>query len=89
MPSFTANALAVPGSGIRRIHEMALELDGVIGLAIGEPDLPVAPHVLQAASAAWLDDHTRYTANGGIPPLREAIAARLRRDGLHVGADQV
>ena len=62
----------------------------MIALAVGEPDLPVAPHVLRAASEAWLEDDTRYTANGGIPPLRAAIAAKLRRDnGMDVGADQV
>jgi aspartate aminotransferase len=90
VPTYTSNALAVPESGIRRIHEIALTLDDVIGLAVGEPDLPVAPHVLAAASAAWLADDTRYTANGGIPPLRAAIAAKLRREnGVDVGADQV
>lgn len=90
MPSFTPNALAVPGSGIRGIHEIALTLDGVIGLAVGEPDLPVSPHVLAAGSAAWLADDTRYTANAGIPQLRAAVAAKLRRDnGLDVGMDQV
>jgi aspartate/methionine/tyrosine aminotransferase len=90
MPSYTANALAVPESGIRRIHEIALTLDDVVALAVGEPDLPVAPHVLAAASEAWLADDTRYTANGGIPPLRAAIAAKLRREnGMDVGADQV
>jgi aspartate aminotransferase len=90
VPSYTPNALAVPESGIRRIHEIALTLDDVISLAVGEPDLPVAPHVLRAASEAWLEDDTRYTANGGIPPLRAAIAAKLRREnGMDVGADQV
>ena len=89
VPSFSANALAVPGSGIRRIHEVALTLDDVIGLAVGEPDLAVAPHVLRAASDAWLADETRYTANGGIPELRAAVAAKLRRGGVEAGADQV
>lgn len=90
VPSYTANALAVPESGIRRVHEIALTLDDVIALAVGEPDLPVAPHVLAAASEAWLADDTRYTANGGIPELRAAIAGKLRRvNGIDVGADQV
>lgn len=90
VPSYTPNALAVPESGIRRIHEVALTLEDVISLAVGEPDLPVAPHVLRAASEAWLEDDTRYTANGGIPPLRAAVAAKLRRDNaMDVGADQV
>ncbi|WP_375387871.1 pyridoxal phosphate-dependent aminotransferase [uncultured Amnibacterium sp.] len=90
MPSYTANALSVPESGIRRILEIALTLDDIVALAVGEPDLPVAPHVLAAGSAAWLADETRYTANGGIPELRAAVAAKLRRDnGIDVGADQV
>ena len=89
MPSFTAAALAVPGSGIRRIHEVALVLPDVISLAVGEPDLAVAPHVLRAASEAWLADETRYTANGGLPDLRAAVAAKLRGDGLDVAPDQV
>lgn len=90
MPSYTPNALAVPESGIRRIHEIALTLDDVVSLAVGEPDLPVAAHVLRAASDAWLEDDTRYTANAGIPPLRAAIAAKLRRDnGIECGPDQV
>ena len=90
MPSFTANALSVPESGIRRIHEIALTLDDIVSLAVGEPDLPVAPHVLAAASEAWLADDTRYTANAGIPELRAAVAAKLRRDnGIDVGVDQV
>jgi aspartate/methionine/tyrosine aminotransferase len=90
VPSFTTNALAVPESGIRRIHEIALTLPDVVSLAVGEPDLPVAPHVLAAASDAWLADDTRYTANAGILPLRTAIAEKLRRvNRVDVGADQV
>jgi aspartate/methionine/tyrosine aminotransferase len=90
VPSYTPNALAVPESGIRRVHEIALTLDDVVALAVGEPDLAVAPHVLRAASEAWLEDDTRYTANGGIAPLRAAIAKKLRRDnGVDVGAEQV
>lgn len=90
VPSFSTNALAVPPSGIRRIQELAFTLDDVIGLGVGEPDLPVAPHVLAEASAAWLEDDTRYTPNGGIPSLRAAVAAKLRdAHGVDVGADQV
>jgi len=90
MPSFTRTALGVPASGIRRIHEIALRMDDVVALAVGEPDQPVPAHVLEAASAAWLADDTDYTANAGIPPLREAIAAKLRRvNGIAVDADRV
>ncbi|WFR65970.1 hypothetical protein P9139_12750 [Curtobacterium flaccumfaciens] len=42
-------------------------------LVIGEPDVPVAPHIGEAARRAWSEDRTDYTPNGGIAPLREAI----------------
>ena len=81
---------ACPGAGIRRIHEIAIRMPDVLALAVGEPDQPVAPHVLAAASAAWLADDTDYTGNAGIPPLREALAAKLRAvNGIDVDADQV
>lgn len=90
MPSLAAHILAVPGSGIRRIHEIALQLDDVISLAVGEPDAAVAPHIAEAAKAAWDRDDTDYTANGGIPQLRRAIVAKLARDNdVHVDTEQV
>lgn len=71
---------SVPGSGIRRLFEVALELDDVTFLAVGEPDLPVAPHIAAAAKAAWDADDTNYTHNAGIPPLRRAFADRFSAD---------
>lgn len=68
---------AVPPSGIRRLFEAALELEDVIFLAVGEPDVAVAPHIAEAAVAAWDADLTDYTANSGIPPLRNAFAHRF------------
>lgn len=90
MPSLAQHMLSVPGSGIRRIYEIALRLDDVLMLAVGEPDVPVAPHIAAAAVSAWEADETNYTANGGIQPLREAIVAKLARDnGIHVDTEQV
>jgi aspartate aminotransferase len=90
MPSLASHIAAVPGSGIRRIHELALQLDDVIALAVGEPDVPIASHIAAAARAAWDRDDTNYTANGGIPSLRQAIVAKLARDNaVHVETEQV
>ncbi|MGN6741856.1 MAG: pyridoxal phosphate-dependent aminotransferase [Amnibacterium sp.] len=90
MPSFSRTAFGVPGSGIRRIHEIAIRMPDVLALAVGEPDQPVPAHVLEAASAAWLADDTDSTGNGGIPPLREALAAKLRAvNGIDVDPEQV
>jgi len=63
----------------------------VIGFGAGEPDFPTPDYVVQAAIAAcsqavW----HRYTPAGGIPELKEAIAAKTLRDsGLSVSASQV
>ncbi len=90
MPEIAAHARTVPASGIRRITELAWSLPGAVVLSVGEPDLPTAPHILEAAREALARDDTRYTPNGGIPPLRDALAAWL--DPLHaptVGRDNV
>ena len=90
MPSIAAHITAVPGSGIRRIHEIALTMDEVISLAVGEPDVAVAPHIAEAAAEAWQRDATNYTANGGIAALRRAIVEKLARDNnVHVDTEQV
>jgi len=90
MPSLAPHISSVPESGIRRILEIAFQLDDVILLGVGEPDVPVAPHIGAAAIAAWERDETNYTANGGIPPLRAAIVEKLARDNdIQVDVEQV
>jgi aspartate aminotransferase len=65
--------------------------EDVIGFGAGEPDFPTPAHIAQAAAAACLDPRNhKYTPAGGLPELREAIAAKTARDsGLVVGAAQV
>jgi aspartate aminotransferase len=59
-------------------------------LVVGEPDVPVARHIIEAAREAWADDRTGYTPNGGITPLREALVAKLARENdVHVDVEQV
>ncbi|MFF7594532.1 MULTISPECIES: pyridoxal phosphate-dependent aminotransferase [Streptomyces] len=90
MPKLSENALSIPPSGIRRIYEIAAQLDDIIPLSIGEPELPVARHILDAGTRAWNDDVTNYTPNDGLALLRTAIATKLRRDNLYsVSGDQV
>lgn len=90
MPQLASHMSAVPESGIRRLFEIALTLDDVNILAVGEPDQPVAPHIVAAATAAWEAGETRYTPNGGIPDLRRAIVDKLARDnGMTVDVEQV
>jgi aspartate/methionine/tyrosine aminotransferase len=71
----------------------ALEATGrdVIHLEIGEPDFDTPRNVSEAAARALLDEGaTHYTAAPGIPPLREAIAADVKRwKGIDTTPEQV
>jgi aspartate aminotransferase len=90
VPRLADHLSAVPPSGIRHLFEIALRLDGVTLLAVGEPDVPTAPHIIEAARAAWAADDTRYGPNGGVPELRRAIVEKLARDnGIEADVEQV
>lgn len=90
MPQLAPHIPSVPGSGIRRVFEMAMKLDDVAMLVVGEPDVPVAHHIRDAARRAWADDKTNYSPNGGITPLREALVAKLARENeVIVDVEQV
>ena len=59
-----------------------LRTEGIdlIDLGAGEPDFPTPRNVKDAAEQAIEDNFTRYTATGGIAPLRKAITQMMRRD---------
>ena len=63
----------------------------VIGFGAGEPDFPTPAHIVEAAIAACGDPKNhRYTPAGGLPDLKEAIAAKTKRDGgVDLPASQV
>ena len=55
----------------------------VISLSVGEPDFDTPDNVKQAAIEAIRRGETKYPPVLGIPPLREAIAAKfMRENGL-------
>jgi len=59
----------------------------VIALSAGEPDFDTPQHVKDAAVRALAAGKTKYTNVDGIPELKEAVAAKFRRDnGLAVTA---
>src|SRR2546423_8633724 len=63
----------------------------VIGFGAGEPDFPTPAHIVEAATnACGVPRNHHYTPAAGLPELREAIAAKTRRDSrLAVDAAQV
>jgi len=65
--------------------------EDVIGFGAGEPDFPTPAHIVEAAVEACRDPKNhKYTPAGGLPELKEAIAAKTARDsGYTVAAGQV
>jgi aspartate/methionine/tyrosine aminotransferase len=59
----------------------ALEAQGhsIINLGIGQPDFQTPGHIVEAGIKALRDGHHGYTPAAGIPELREAVAADIRR----------
>lgn len=78
---------------IRYMFEQANALAGdrdLVRLEVGEPDFDTPSHVVVAAHDAATAGETHYTSNAGIPPLRDAIAAKMRRENdLDVAAENV
>jgi aspartate/methionine/tyrosine aminotransferase len=90
MPEIAPHIARMPGSGVRHILERALRRPGTIILAVGEPGEVAGEQIRGAAAQAWRDGAIRYTPNGGIPSLREAIRAKLgSQNGLEVDLEQI
>lgn len=53
----------------------------VIGFGAGEPDFPTPGYIVEAAVAACAENRFhKYTPPGGLPELKQAIAAKTLRD---------
>lgn len=71
-------------------RELRAKGANVIDLSLGEPDFTTPKHICNAANQAMADGFTKYTPVAGYPDLREAIAAKLKRDnGLDYAADKI
>ena len=80
------NAFAV----LAKAAELQRQGRDIINLGIGQPDFSTPPHIVEAAVKALRDGQHGYTAATGILPLREAVAADLkRRHGVEVSPERV
>ncbi|MEP2979745.1 MAG: pyridoxal phosphate-dependent aminotransferase [Lentilitoribacter sp.] len=93
--AFLADALSrVKPSATIAVSQKARELKAagrdVIGLGAGEPDFDTPDNIKEAAMDAIKRGETKYTPVAGIPPLREAIAKKFKREnGLDYDPSQV
>ena len=67
-------------SGVRAVFEKALQYKDTINFGIGEPGFATGRNVIDATYAAMNNGATKYVSNAGLQPLREAIAAKYRKE---------
>jgi aspartate aminotransferase len=82
------------GEGALAVFSRAKELEkqgrSIIHLELGEPDFHPAAPIVDALRSAVAAGRDRYVSPRGIPALREAIAAYLKRTRrMEAAADQV
>jgi len=62
----------------------------VISFGAGEPDFDTPERIKNAALQAMRRGQTKYTEVGGVPELRAAVCAKLKRDnGLDYASDEI
>lgn len=91
---FANRVLNLQAEGAYAVLARAQELEAqgreILHLEIGQPDFQTFPHISERGIQAIRDGQTRYNPPGGLPALREAIAADagLRR-GIEFSPTQV
>ncbi|TDD71892.1 pyridoxal phosphate-dependent aminotransferase [Jiangella aurantiaca] len=94
-PRVSARISAIAESATLAVDAKAKALKAagrpVIGFGAGEPDFPTPDYIVEAAVEACRDPRNhRYTPAGGLPELKEAVAAKTARDsGYQVEPSQV
>ena len=83
-------AKSFPSSGVRKMFEKASRYDDAINMALGEPCFVTPKHIIEAGVEQLFRGKTKYAANAGIYPLREAIAEKLQaKNGIRCSPDNI
>jgi len=72
-------AQGIPPSGIRKFFDLALTMQDVISLGVGEPDFSTPWNICESSIYSIEQGKTSYTSNKGLQTLREAISRWLTR----------
>ncbi len=70
----------IDASGIRKVFDLALQLDNPINLSIGQPDFDPPEEVKECAIEAIHKGFNRYTVTQGIEELRAEVKRHLREE---------
>ena len=71
---FSSNVNSIEISGIRKFFNKVSDVPGAISLTLGQPDFSVPKNIKNAMIEAIVENKTEYTANAGIPQLRNEIS---------------
>lgn len=70
--------------------ELRAQGKDIISLSVGEPDFDTPEHIRDAAIEAINTGHTKYTAVGGTPSLKQAIVEKFKNENnLAYTAEQI
>ena len=94
MKQLNKTILAIPASVTIALNAKANDLiakgEKVLKFGIGEPDFNTPDNVKEAGKKAIDANRTKYTAESGVPELKDAISKKLKREnGLDYSPKQV
>ena len=67
----------IPPSGIRKFFDLALTMENVISLGVGEPDFRTPWNICESSIYSIEQGTTSYTSNKGLQSLRDALSRYL------------
>ncbi len=70
-------AKVIPPSGIRKFFDLALTMENVISLGVGEPDFRTPWNICESSIYSIEQGTTSYTSNKGLQSLRDALSRYL------------
>lgn len=71
--------LPASGTSIFSVMSALAQQHGAVNLGQGFPDYPIDPVLIDLVAGAMRAGHNQYPHSAGVPALREAIAAKVRR----------
>lgn len=69
----------LPPSGIRKLFDIASNIEDVISLGIGEPDFITPWHIRNAGIMSLEKGKTQYTSNAGMEELKQEVSNYMLR----------
>lgn len=70
----------IDSSGIRKVFDLAAQLEDPVNLSIGQPDFDVPSPVSEAARKAIDEGLNRYTQTQGLPELCDALKSKIKAE---------